>query len=640
MSLSLRRLPSPVLALALLMMVTAVALLAAPAPARADDYSVDQVDGEIYIYPDGSLQVVETRTFDFDGSYNGVYWDLSTEGPKERSSDAPIQLTVNSVEDLTRGGGKFTQDVSGSTGTYQLIPQGDNMTRVKIFSPHDDERAQVRISYTLTNVVNAWADTAELYWKLVSSGWEVSSNNVTYQVYFPAPSDQMGSVDDYVRAWGHGPLDGNVAVDGVTVTYTIPHVKSGESAEARITLPLAWVPNVAPSAAPKLDAILSEEKAWADEANTKRERQRQFRQALDALTIGALVAEIIVPVVLFIRYKRLHKPHFSDTYFRDVPSSDHPAVLGCLFDDGATSGKLFTATLMKLTDDGVIELDRVRDGRGRDTDYSLTERGGRSAGDPIGKAAMDLLFGLVAKKGKAASSDASTIYFSDIKEVAKEEQQEYADALENWQSEVTGGCEARGFFVDERRSLVGLAVAVFTFASLVAIGAWAFTLINGDEERFVRSIVMLVVVIIVGILGGLLTSRMKELSREAIELRAKLKALKKWLHDFTLLKEAVPKDVVLWNRLLVMAVVLDEAKRVIEQLRTAMPEVLDDPDFAVGYYWYAGSSTMDSPADAFDSTYDSAYSDSVGSLSSSDGDSGGFSSGGGGGGGDGGGGAF
>ena len=42
--------------------------------------------------------------------------------------------------------------------------------------------------------------------------------------------------------------------------------------------------------------------------------------------------------------------------------------------------------------------------------------------------------------------------------------------------------------------------------------------------------------------------------------------MKRWLLDFTDLDEAVPQDVVLWNRLLVMAVVLGVSDQVIEKL--------------------------------------------------------------------------
>ena len=100
--------PLALLALALVGAAVGLATVALPTQAQARDYSVTAVDGDLTVNADGSIDVTETRTFDFSGSFNGVYWDLSTAGPADRSSTAPIQLSVNSVEDLASGGGELT----------------------------------------------------------------------------------------------------------------------------------------------------------------------------------------------------------------------------------------------------------------------------------------------------------------------------------------------------------------------------------------------------------------------------------------------------------------------------------------------------------------------------------------------------
>ena len=138
----------------------------------------------------------------------------------------------------------------------------------------------------------------------------------------------------------------------------------------------------------------------------------------------------------------------------------------------------------------------------------------------------------------------------------------------------------------------------------------------------------------------------RDLSREAIEVRAQLEALRRWLKDFTRLEEAVPTDVILWNRLLVMAVSLGVADEVIKQLKVVAPQVLDDPMMMPVYGWYYYGGRLGAPADAFRNSMSEAHKVSTVALSSSSsssggGGGGGFSGGGGGGfGGGGGGGAF
>ena len=614
--------------------ILALAVLGFARPAAAREYSIDQVDMDLTVQPDGSISVVEWRVFDFEGQYNGVYWDISTVGAAVRpDSSQQGELIVNSVQDLKTGGPEFTQAQTEAPGTYELIPQDDGVTRVKIYTPHDDERATIRIAYTVTNAVNAWEDTGELYWKLVSSGWEVNSNNVTARVHLPVPAGESVTAGDNVRAWGHGPLTASLAFDGNDVVYTIPGVESGDSAEARIAFPVAWLTGVAPSSQSHLQTILDEEQQWADDANAKREQARLLSTLAKVGIIGAPLLSGLISVLFWLRYRATHKPEFQDQYFRDVPADYHPAMLGSLYEDGGVSSSLFTATIMRLTDERVVKLDAIGSSRDGKADYQIS-RGSKEPKGAIDKAALHVLFDVIA----ANAGTGDSLVFSDMKRVAKEHAQEYSDARSDWSSEVTAACEARGFYVDTRGGVhKGLVYAILIIGFIVGLLSMFASMIFDMIPYFFVGFLTLTAGMLI---GGIPYSKAQPLSDEAIELKAKLKALRRWLCDFTRLKEAVPRDVILWNRLLVMAVALGVADEVIKQLREVAPEILDDPGFYCGYYWYGGYGDNDSPASAFDSAYESASSVASSELSDSDGGGGGFSSGGGGGGGDGGGGAF
>lgn len=48
-----------------------------------------------------------------------------------------------------------------------------------------------------------------------------------------------------MRAWGHGPLDATVAINGDgTVSYSVPHVNAGSYAEARVVFPVEWLSGI------------------------------------------------------------------------------------------------------------------------------------------------------------------------------------------------------------------------------------------------------------------------------------------------------------------------------------------------------------------------------------------------------------
>lgn len=144
-----------------------------------------------------------------------------------------------------------------------------------------------------------------------------------------------------------------------------------------MTFPVSWLTGMVPSSISRLPNIRAEEQQWADEANARREQARRTIAVCTVLGAGAVAGIVVLTVLFKLRYARKHKARFSDPYFRDVPSADHPAVLAALWEGGKVPGEAFTATLMKLTDDGVIGLSLVKDEKGREKDYQI-ERGSRT----------------------------------------------------------------------------------------------------------------------------------------------------------------------------------------------------------------------------------------------------------------------
>lgn len=635
-------------------LVLLVMLSAAGIPAFAD-YSIDQVDIDATVGTDGSLGVSETRTFDFDGSYHGVYWNIP-EGTYEGRRITPSDISAREVVDGSLR--TFTQSDSGADGTYQLTDEG-SYVQVKIYSAHEDESAQFWIGYTDAGLASRWADTSELYWKFVSDGWDVESQDVTCTIHLPVPEGQAVSAGDNVRAWGHGPLDASVSFSGDDVVYTVPGVGTDEYAEARITFPAEWLSDVTPSSESRLDTILAEEQQWADEANARRERARAVAIAVMSVCLIAGVGSLVAAVLANRTYRRTHRASFDGEYFRDVPSADHPAVLAALLNDGKATPEGFTASLMRLTDEGLVKLEQVTTskkgafGRTREkTDYRIVrsealrrKKGASDAercAEDVDAAALDMLFETVGPHAVQPGKDG--VLFSDFGKVAASDSSSYHDGYEKWEGSVEGACLTRGFFTDARPTHRGVMYACMGLDSMLAIALLVWVLTGSVSPWGLLVALLLAVAAVVCFQTA---KALRQVSPEAVELTAKLRALKRWLKDFTHLDEAVPRDVVLWDRLLVMAVALGVSEEVVRQLRVAAPEVLQDPYIAPVYgWWYLGGPQATPPVAAFADAARSAHSVSTASLAGSDfssatGGGGGFSGGGGGGfGGGGGGGAF
>ncbi len=629
-------------------------------PAEARDYTMDRVTIDATVQSSGVLDVQEVRTFSFDGAFNGVYFTIPTgDYVGER-----VELTLGAVGVVDENGMQvFRESDSGEPGTY-TVTDYSTYEELKLYYPAEDCDVNFAIGYQLDHVVQAWADTGELYWKFVSDGWDVVSNNVTCTVHLPVPDGTRIAPGGNVRAWGHGSLDSTVGFSGDDVIFSVPAVGTDQYAEARIVFPLDWLDMEARSEA-HLTTILDEEARWADEANAERSRARIVVGGASAIVGGLGALGLIVAAVRHAKNKRLHTPQFQELYWRDVPSADHPAVIGTLVNDGECGDKEFLATLMRLTDEGAIGLDLITHDKKTlfgnvkvERDYQLTTktRSWRHAEDPIDRGALSFLFDNIAphteayRRAKDAASltegtddDGDAVLdLSEMQAMAKRMPATYTEALDVWRGTVKAEAERRGFFTDSRGGSAGSLYAIAILDIFAAIAGFIAFIALDMPWYFL----LLLILPVAGCVACVVQASTTPLSPEAVEIRAKAEALKRWLEDFTNLDEAVPGDVVLWNRLLVMAVVLGVADRVIEQLRVAAPAVIDDPAFYPYYVWYLGYDGAPGPWSFVQDAYNSSYRASQAAMAASSdssgaGAGGGFSGGGGGGfGGGGGGGAF
>lgn len=626
--------------------LVALALLLLPAAAHADGYSMTQTYISATVEADGSLTVVEGRQFDFDDDINGVFWEINT-GTNQQGGTADVD--VLSVEEEDTAFNKVDSANKGDSGVYTVEQAGDGV-RIKVFSPHESgDSAIYYVSYTMTGAVMNWADTAELYWKFVGDGWSADSDDVEMEVRFANAAAGTAAVKgDNFRAWGHGPLTGDVSLDEdePMVTYTIPCVHQGEFAEARIAFPSDWVPQLAASGEERMSTILSEEKEWADEANARRAHARMIANALAVLSVVAAVAFTGTIVMLKLR-KRKPKPFFQDEYFRDVPSADHPAVLSALMSWNEVPDQAYIATLMKLTDDRVIKLEQATVTKakkgllGREKEeqtyrITVTDEAWKAAKkDGIDRDVLKVFFAGV----KPDKDGVRSRTFSELEEYASERTTSVGDKLEDYQNTVKGKLADSEYVASDGIVAMVFCLVLGILIAFVPVGSIFFT--DGAQANITAAVIS-VPIVLVGIGVGLAFRRF---TPEGAEVAARCKALKHWLEDFTRLKEAIPSDLILWNKLLVMGVALGVSKEVLRQLAEAVPaDLRNSDDFYDNYpcyWWYYHHYGNESPLDSFNDVYHETIRELASSSDSSSGGSGGgFSGGGGGGVGGGGGGTF
>jgi uncharacterized membrane protein len=616
----------------------ALAIVCAPGLAGAKSYTMPRVAITAGLNGDGSMDVTEQRTFDFDGDFSYVYWDLpfsdfELRGLSTKTAGEPQSLTPNSSED---------------SGTYEVEKDGE-VTRITAYFDASDEQVTYELRYRVAGAVKVYADTAELYWQFIGDEWSEPVGAVTINIWPAEALVELAKTD--VRAWAHGPLWGTVEIgDDGGVQLAVSDLDAYTFVEARVLYPVQLFPDAHMIVGPYRQTVLKEEARWAAEANEQRAEVRATAVAARKTALwvniagsGAALVLVAITLVLFFKYGKEYRTKlpFVDKYWREDPRPDlPPALVGALWRMGSVKSEDIVATMMNLTDTGAIAMsEEVFETRGlfkkkESKDYVFTLLKATSTLDAIDKELADFLFSCgqtyTPQHGAAAGLSGAGFTFDDLKDYAKTHQERYAEQVNNWKTTVKAQAQARGLIDSVSASIQVISGVLAALTVLLAVGA-----------GFVGAFVAVGVAAVCAVANVLLTANMSRRTPEGDELYRYYKGLYHYLKDFSKLDEAPPASVLIWKRYLVLATVFGIADEVAKQLKVVMPEMLQDPAFGPTYYWMYGGLHHTAPVHLFNDTLSAAHAAAIaGSIDSSGGGfGGGFSGGGGFGGGGGGGGA-
>lgn len=591
--------------------------------AEADrNYSIDVFHAEAQLNPDGSMDVQETITYDFKGEFNGVYRKLITSGSSG----------IDNIEIMIGYDGQIPiiENHTGNNNTYEILKESDGL-RIKIYSKSKDEIKKFIIKYRVLNVAVKYNDTAELYWKFMGEDTEVYISDFKINLSLPE-----GASSRDIRAFAHGPLSGNIEIkDGRNVVLSVGELLPHNFVEARILFPVSLIEashNVIYKSA--LNEIVSEEKRWVDEANSKRRRAR----ALIFFTFLYAAIELLLIAYIYYKYDKEYKTAFEGTYYRELPADYSPAVMSVLWNFGRINPRDITATLMDLVRRKYISLSMEATkkkgifSKSDDINYAFILNESTDASELSKHEAffIDWIFHNIGSSNRVS--------LDDIENYAKSETgaQNFKSDYDAWFEHIKQEAEAFNFF--DKTSVQGMVLGII--ASLLGFVLAIYTIIAHKN--------------ILGFAALLLTSLTLMIYSITVKRRSKYgvlqfqmwKAFKRFLTHFSMLDKAELPSVILWEHYLVYAISLGVAKEVIKQLKVIFKEEdFNNKGLTYMYYGYYGRGfnhfdALNTVTSTVTRATESTYKQAVSQISSSGGGGGGFSGGGGGGGGGGGTGAF
>lgn len=641
-----------------------VFISAQPALARAKSrfYTIPKVHIEALVLPDGTLQVEEYRTFDFRGSFNGVYWYFPLIEREGMSEPRSIKVdSVSLVDETHQQEELFSENLTATVGSSKAysVKNDNGKTKVTVFHPSNSEERVFKLSYHIPSLVQRHADVAELYWMFIPEGWEQDSENITCVLRLPIPESENFVLGDTVRAWGHGNLAGIVEQKEREIHFSVPHISAGDFAEMRVVFPQQWLTDAPSSSQQRLQTILAEEQKWADDANATRMNSMIVSGSLIVLLFVGIAGIVMVTR----RIRSYRKQAIKLDYFSQIPSRDHPAIMATMFQDtwNVAPERLFLASLMRLSVRGILKLELDHHSyknllKPKAKDYTITwvkplppvvsNNHKEKTAFEIDSLILEIIFRTAdydLAEYKSVRKSEFSERFTHSTEIAAADEQ-----LSRLSSICLASIEKEYRVCDSRhtKSMVfHLITAILQLILTFVITTVAFNVLTAVSVFMV--IMFGVVNFVVAVVYIMLSISMKDTyTVEGYNVLYRIKGFAHWCDSTKEIRNARIEDTLLWKEILVVACALGVTKKLLKYLEEFYPDLIEDEQnvdlfYAMQWMYLVNSSSSRGFAPDSILPSSSSFESGLSNWSGGGGGGGGFSSGGGGGfGSGGGGGAF
>lgn len=569
------------------------------------EYSIPQAIMDLTIQNNGLLHVKESIDYNFDSSANGVYRDIPLKQGQEIKN---LNITTE-----------------GAYNSYEIIKE-DGKERLKIYLYSDAAKTQsissgdkikINITYDFTNVIKTYKDTGELQYKLWGEEWDVDVGQVTANIHFPSkegiqywinPANQVTS-----ESWTNN-----------TLTVQSEGISSGNYLELRSIIPLSEFNN--PSYAKHIDSNGLEE---------IKKLQSDYENKINQANIGfqivgiLLILSILIPALVYVKYGREAKISYDGIYEREPPTKDSPALVNSICgvssnDIGEPDMKGFQATIMDLINRKILSLNTKEETipHTNKINKSINLKINTEKLNELKTDEMDVINTL--KQFQTEDNSISLdLMNNDLgnKDSAIKFQENYKKWQNDFKNTYMPDEELKKYFISKGARymktygiIILILSALFVYLTLGSIAESAgFGIIAG----IFTGIIGLICILLPAKVGG----RWTEFGKEYYE---KWKNFKKYLKDFSLMKENPPESIVIWNEYLVYATALGVAKEVYKAMEMTVYKdgIYDDNDLFY-FHTYGGFYMMNSALNTGITTAMADSNDGIGDIGGGSGGGGG-----------------
>lgn len=549
---------------------------------------MDKLNYEIILNNDGSMSVIETWDI-YINHTNTLFRTFN------KSNKFGNIVDVN-VKDLETGRNLtqiYKEMYHVTTNCFYALDISSNQFEVAWGTGMEETKGKKRyeFSYTITDVITEYNDCQEFYWKLLDSSNTIPVKKISGTIKLPQ------KVQD-INIWGHGAINGEIKkVSNDRIDFYVNNFRPNTMLELRtVTKEKIFDVNIQKMKNyNQLSNIIKEETKWGEETNIK--------TYILYYILGAIyIVFTIINIFTIVRYYKIIRKKDEGIinkklkYFKEIPRENAtPAEAIYLYSIKKNNDNILknqsdivSATILDLAYKRIISL-QIKD---KKIYIKILKEPDNLNEDEL--AIYKLL---------KLSNEKNEEYFEicKLKDFAKKEYIKYNELIEKMVNEaresiyiqklVDKANKKKYFKCQNAKTIYPIIIWIIQFIII----AFLIGFIPGFEKiymsifgvayksQFIIHTILILPVIITFVMQLKIKTfaqpKIAVLTQSGAEEKEKWKALKRYLEEYSLIKEKDVFSIAIWEKYLIYATAFGIADKAIEQMKSKYPEVF------VKEYW-------------------------------------------------------
>jgi len=543
-----------------------------------------------------SEQFVYFTADDEDVSYtvHTPQWDATAFSASAVDASGTTVLSAPNTDSVWQNGNYFAyadQNISSTieTGAGYYVADAES-AQWMFYNPDTwGNGTTFHQTYKVKGAAVQYDDTAEFFWTVAYTDY-IKTSGVDVTVVLPTTGIALSDVTAYIFGSNNAKITRIYKNDSnhIAIEIKAAQLYPNEFITTRIDFPreaLTIADNTYGQIVPQNEQLYPNNPHLYNvtqifEAYNQGQRRNYGLANLIAVIIGAVMLLVILfsVISIYTKYDKEPKSDFYNEYFRELPADYGPAMMGYLYDFKEVSKNSVTATLMDLVRRKFVTIDTGTESlTERKVNYTLVYDRTKDQSElkQHERYLLKWFFDVVAKGGNTLTLNQLEGFCS----VSEANSLRYQECNRTWVTLTTNSGENQGFF-DNVKEAARKGGPVIALCWIIGIAGLVLGFMNvGLWTRYVGGIILGLAIV--------LTQYFTTIQRRSLrgnEEFVRWKAFKKFLTEFSNIKDYPMPGIIVWEHYMVYAIEFGIADLVEAQMRFKYKELGLETEINNGSY--------------------------------------------------------